>query len=165
MNINDCTVYVFTRNDLPLGQDDIQTDHACFHLGLVVAQRMATPPAGIPWLIVKEKMRSSSIEKLAKVCVDGDIAHYLMFDDDVDKERPTALAAMAVNEQEKEIFRRYPLRKYAPAEQSAALDGKGAPVSTDVAQGSLKGQLEHPVSNGEVAGADPAVSSKHMNCS
>lgn len=164
MNINDFTIYVFTRNDLPLGQDDIQTNHASFHLGMVVAARFGNVP-GIPFMITKEKLKTKSLNKLIRYCGTTDLPHYAMQDDDVDKENPTALAVIAATDGEKEFFRKYPLRNYVPAvAQAAALNGE-AGANADVAQGGSQEQAEHSVINGEVAGADPAVSSTHFNCS
>jgi hypothetical protein len=132
-NLDETTIIVFVRNDLPIAQDDIQSDHACFHLGMVVGEALGSAP-GIPFISSKEKLRTSSIEKLERYCIEEGILHYMMHDDDVDKEHATALAILAIEPEHKSFFRKYPLRKYAPIAQLR----------------------EHPVSNGQVAGENPA---------
>lgn len=154
MNLDDYTVIVFCRNNLERAQEDIQTDHACFQLGVTVGAAFGAVP-GITWLISKEKLTTKGLRKLIAYCKENFVMHYAMLDTDVDPLNHTAVAVMPANDEEKQFFRKYPLRNYSlgPAQAACGLTAdEGA--KADVAQ-----LREHPVSNREVVGANPTVGS------
>ena len=121
------TVYVFVRDGLTPAQDDIQSNHACFHLGMIVGCLRNNPGrTEIPYLVTCEKMKMEGINRALKKCLDNDVLHYLMFDTDVSIE-PTCLVVIPLEARQKQLFKNYRLRKYASvvpiAEQPAPKNG------------------------------------------
>lgn len=173
MNLNECTVYAFGRTGLPVEQTHIQPLHAAFHVGMKVGAAIGDQP-GIPFMIAKELQKLKTIYAIAQHCVDNKLIHYLMFDDQVDKTQPTAVGCLVTSEEQKVYFRKFPLRKFmgSVAATANADLSVSCPPNTPVAQAHLGNQggransnadlaqlREHPVSNGEVVGENPAVSS------
>jgi hypothetical protein len=153
-----CTVYVFVRQDIPLAMQLVQSNHATFTMAAKLK-----PEDGIPNLIVVGVPHVNALRKVLVKLEANAIPSEAFEDSDFDFGM-AAVATYPLDAEAKKPLACYRLWRHAPvvAQAIAAFNGEGAPVcNADVAQ-----LREHPVSNGEVAGENPAVSSSSgHNCS
>lgn len=114
---------------------------------------------GIPYAVVADTPSLKSVRKAQRKVEAANLGHYAMTDTDVD-DNVSAVVTFPLEQEQQEVLREYRLRNYgAVTEKSVSLPASGAATS------SLSSAMrEHPVSNGEVTGATPVVSSK-FNCS
>lgn len=160
MNLDDYTIYVFIREDLPLGQDDIQSNHAAWHCGYEFGQLWQEDhhPKGIPFLVTIGVKSAPALLKVREKLIASNIRFATMIDSDVDGANPTSIATHPLDAEQKQALRKYQVRKYA----------RHAPISQEAEAGTLNGgprantpvaQLrEHLPSRQEVEGANPSRS-------
>lgn len=157
MNLDDCTIYVFVRGDLPEEQQLVQVSHAVFNMA-----RTKGWPSGEPRIVAldggsSEKAFNRTLRKLIGTVYPDYVAYT---DPDTPELGVTAIATIPLTKDQSLPLANYRLRRYSPpAEASAVVGSKpsGEPSSHS-------SEKEHSVFNGEVAGSIPAVSSS-LNCS
>lgn len=113
INLDERKVYVFVREDLPLGQDDIQSNHACYNAGMkFMAQQngYVNLPTGNPYMVTIGCPTIKSLRKAQKKMDTAGIQYFIMTDTDVDSE-PTAIATFPL-ERDNQVLTEYRLRCY-----------------------------------------------------
>lgn len=108
--LDSTTVYVFIREDLPLGQDDIQSNHACLHAGMEFAAKSGFKE-GIPYMVTVGMPSIKPLNRVIAKLQENNIPHYVMVDTDVCSD-PTAVVTWPLDEEQKQVLRNYRLRKY-----------------------------------------------------
>jgi hypothetical protein len=148
--LDECTIYVFVRQDIPLAQQLVQASHAAFHMGLELPNE-----AGIPFMCVIGMPNLSAMNRVLAKLDSYSIRHHAFTDVDVE-EGFTAIATIPLNAEQKIPLANYRLWRYSPSASAVPSMAKGEP-NADVAQ-----LREHPVSNGKVVGENPAISSNFL---
>jgi hypothetical protein len=162
-NLDDKTIYVFVRGDLPEERQMVQAMHAVFRMCHFVAGHKNDLP-GDPRIVVLDGGQSErAFRKTYRKLCDGLLPQTWFIeykDSDALELGVTAIATTPLTKGQSLPLANYRLRRYSPpAEASAVVDSKSSGEP-----GSHSSEKEHSVFNGEVAGSIPAVSS-NLNCS
>jgi hypothetical protein len=102
MNLDDCTVYVFVRQDLPIEQQLVQSVHAAFHAGMDFAARHGAHP-GIPFTVLIGLPHAKSLRKTARKLIDNLVDCHIFTDTDISSDA-TAIATYPLNREEKQVL-------------------------------------------------------------
>lgn len=161
--LDDKTIYVFVRGDLPEEQQLVQAAHAVFNMAIFARKEIADSN-GEPRIVALDGGQSEkAFQKTYRKFCAGTLPANLFAeykDPDQLELGVTAIATIPLTKEQSLPLANYRLRRYSPpAGASPAVDSKssGEPVC------SHSSEKEHSVSNREVAGSSPAVSSNSLN--
>lgn len=152
MNLDDRYIYVFVRQDVPIPQQLVNASHAAYHVAALC--RLGE---GVPSLVAIGVPHAKAMSKVLAKLRDSQLAHFAWTDPDFSDLGVTSVATSPLSDQQRAALRNY--RLYSLGAEKPAC-GLTADEGANAAVAQLR---EHSVSNGEVAGANPASGS--MNCS
>jgi hypothetical protein len=145
--LDECSVYVFVRQDIPLPQQLVQAAHAVFGM-----TSLSPHGEGSPNIIVIGMPHLASLLKAAKKLKAAQVPHFDWHEPDGDLGF-TAIATLPLHGAQKEPLANYRLWRYSPPASVVPSMASGEPCSRS------SETVEHSVTNGEVTGSIPVESS------
>ncbi len=174
-NLDDCTIYVFVRGDLPEEQQLVQAAHAVFNMARKTVPYFVGEPAfsesqkGEPRIVAldggsSEKAFSKTLRKLGSNLTSDRIG-VVQYVEYVDPDHPewgvTAIATLPLTKEQSLPLANYRLRRYSPPSAASAgvtLDGqRGASVCSGSSEAG-EAEVEQPITNRQVVGSTPTRS-------
>lgn len=151
MTLDSYTVYVFVRQDIPLAMQLVQSNHATFVMAAQMPRADGIPNViviGVPHIAALKRV----LHKLEAAAIPAE-----QFTDPDFPVGITAVCTYPLSVEDKKPLANYRLWQHVPPLVQASHFNVDGGANADVAQ-----LREHSVSNGEVAGANPAVGSISM---
>jgi hypothetical protein len=141
MNLDDCTVYVFVRQDIPIAQQIVQACHAAFH---VCFSWQRKEWIGIPFIVAIGMPNLSSLQRARKKLDENRLEYFAFEDSDFNfPDGPmSAIATAPLTKEQKTVLANYRLWNHKNCKEFSF------PLSS---------AKEHSEFNGEVGGSSPSA--------
>lgn len=127
MNIDERTIYIFVRNELPVEQQIVQANHAVFHMAGVYFRNFGCSAIGIPRVIVLQALSEKSLNKAIGKLRDAGIPNLQFIDPDNPQFGTSAVATEPLTQENSLPLANYKLWRYSPpsvASAEVALNGQ-----------------------------------------